>query len=225
MGFKKSEVAELLAKCKRRCCVCYRFCGVKIELHHIEHKANGGEDKIENAIPLCFECHAEVNHYNDSHPKGRKFTNEELINHKKQWLEVCKNHPEALISAPRDSDVGPLEGMLMELEHNNEVLKLIDEGISWKDIIGCRLRDNEFNRSIEQGSLLLVSDEIREVLHEAYSKIGQINTYVNIYSNTPPEGNANAEATNQLLDSYRKSKNILLDAYKQLNNFLKEVKT
>jgi hypothetical protein len=31
MGFKPSEVDRLLVACHRRCYVCHRFCGVKIE--------------------------------------------------------------------------------------------------------------------------------------------------------------------------------------------------
>ncbi len=65
MGFKRTEVNELLALCHRRCCVCHRFCGTKIEIHHIQPSEAGGEDSIENATPLCFECHAEVQLYND----------------------------------------------------------------------------------------------------------------------------------------------------------------
>jgi 5-methylcytosine-specific restriction endonuclease McrA len=59
MPFKKAEVANLLAKCRRRCCVCYRFCGIKIETDHMIPEGEGGSNDIDNAIPLCFECHAE----------------------------------------------------------------------------------------------------------------------------------------------------------------------
>jgi hypothetical protein len=94
MGFNRSEVDELLVACHRRCCLCHRFCGVKMELHHIEQRADGvQDDSIDNAIPLCFECHAEVQMYNDSHPRGRKFRPDELRAHKRQWLQLCKEQP------------------------------------------------------------------------------------------------------------------------------------
>jgi len=88
MGFKRTEANKLLVACHRRCCVCHRYCGIKIELHHIQPNEDGGDDSIENAIPLCFECHAEVQLYNDAHPRGRKFHPDELQDHKGQWLRI-----------------------------------------------------------------------------------------------------------------------------------------
>lgn len=220
MAFDKNKVSVLLAQCHRRCCVCHRFCGVKMELHHIEQKSDGGSDDIENAIPLCFECHAEVNHYNDAHPRGRKFSKEELLVHKKQWLETCANYPAALISAPRDVDVGPLEGMSLELEHNEEVVNQFVDGTPWQDKIGCVLQDNEYKRSIAQGSLLLLPDDLRKIMSKAYAEVGRINTFVTLYTNTRPEGNAFAEATNRLLETYRKSKEVISSALSELNTFL-----
>ncbi len=200
--------------------MCHRFCGVKMELHHVEHKADGGSDDIENAIPLCFECHAEVNHYNDAHPRGRKFTKIELLAHKKQWLETCSKHPEALISAPRDVDVGPLEGMSLELGHNELVVKQFTSGSQWQDKIGCILHDNEYNRSIAQGSLLLLPDGLRDEINKAYAGVGRVNTFVNMYANTRAEGNAFAEVTNRLLEAYRQSQVAISMAVGKLNEFL-----
>ncbi len=225
MAFKDSEVADLLAKCHRRCCVCHRFCGIKMELHHAEHRADGGGDEIKNAIPLCFECHAEVNHYNDAHPRGRKFTIEELLAHKAQWLAICDKHPESLIAAPRDADVGPLEGMLLELEYNNAVISSVVHGPSWRDKIGSTLHDDEYRRSVAQGSLLLLDDRLRPAINAAYSEIGRINSFIQMYVSTRPEGNAFAEATNRLLEAYRASEIPINSAYSGLSTFLlKEVK-
>lgn len=220
MAFKVVDVANLLAQCHRRCCVCHRFCGVKMELHHAEHKADGGNDDLGNAIPLCFECHAEVNHYNNAHPRGRKFTIEELLIHKSQWLDICKNHPESLIAAPRDADVGPLEGMLLELEYNVAVIDMVVHGPSWQDKIGSVLHDDEYKRSIGQGSLILLNNELRQAINEAYSEIGRINSFILMYVNTRPEGNAFAEATNRLLAAYRASELFVKSAYAGLSTFL-----
>src|SRR4051794_29377874 len=93
-GFVRKDVAVLLAQCHRRCCICHRFCGVKIETDHIVPHADGGADTIDNAIPVCFECHAEIHSYNDKHPRGRKFTSEELRYHKEQWLKICATQPD-----------------------------------------------------------------------------------------------------------------------------------
>src|SRR4030042_6450691 len=121
MGFKREEVSVLLAQCHRRCCICHRFCGVKIETDHIVPKEDSGDDSISNAIPVCFECHAEIHGYNDKHPRGRKFLPEELRLHKDQWLKMCVERPDVLVSASRASDVGPLQALIDELEFNAKV--------------------------------------------------------------------------------------------------------
>jgi 5-methylcytosine-specific restriction endonuclease McrA len=106
-GFDREEVANLLIKGHRRCCVCHRFCGSKMEIDHIVQRADGGGNEIENAIAVCFDCHAEIHHYNNKHPKGRKFTPEEIKGHKTRWLEICENKPEIFVQ-PLSADVGCL---------------------------------------------------------------------------------------------------------------------
>jgi hypothetical protein len=61
-----------------------------MELHHIDEKAKGGPNTFENCIPLCFECHADVGHYNDDHPKGTKYSPKELLAHRDNWYEKVK---------------------------------------------------------------------------------------------------------------------------------------
>lgn len=69
---------EVLLRCKRYCCYCERYFGRDIEVHHITQRADGGEDSLDNAIPLCFGCHSEIGSYNPKHPKGNRFKPEEL---------------------------------------------------------------------------------------------------------------------------------------------------
>jgi hypothetical protein len=45
MPFPEAEVAHLLAGCKRHCCVCLRWCGSRMHLHHIHPRADGGSDE------------------------------------------------------------------------------------------------------------------------------------------------------------------------------------
>jgi hypothetical protein len=61
-----------------------------MECHHIVPRSDGGEDSYENCIPLCFDCHAEVGHYNPEHPKGIKFTPEELRGHRDRWYKAIE---------------------------------------------------------------------------------------------------------------------------------------
>lgn len=82
MPFSQKTRTKLLVKSGRRCCICWKYCGFKIEVHHIIPETNSGSNKEDNGIPLCFDCHAEVLAYNDNHPKGTKFCPEELRMHR-----------------------------------------------------------------------------------------------------------------------------------------------
>jgi len=86
MSFPKDVVDVVLVASGRCCCICHKFCGVRIETHHIRPKSKGGDDSFENCIPLCFDCHAEVEHYNDQHPRRRKFSESELQKHRDAWF-------------------------------------------------------------------------------------------------------------------------------------------
>lgn len=85
MPFSQKDVETALVLCGRHCCLCHKFCGTNIELHHIVPESKGGLDVLDNAIPVCFDCHAEVAHYNPQHPRGRKFTESELKAHRDAW--------------------------------------------------------------------------------------------------------------------------------------------
>ena len=173
MPFPKKEIALLLAECHRRCCICHRFCGVKMETDHMVPRADGGSDDIDNAIPVCFECHAEIHSYNDAHPRGRKFQPAELRRHKEQWLRICHDNPEALIAAPRHVGVGPVQALIDELEFNERVSHL-----TGADTSGCLFRDEQFQRAIQSGSVALLHDDIKGALHDAYVAIGAANQLI-----------------------------------------------
>jgi hypothetical protein len=163
--FNQQDVDDLLAKCHRRCCICHRFCGVKIETDHMLPSAEDGPRDIANAIAVCFECHAEIHSYNDKHPRGRKFRPEELRKHKEQWLAICAERPETLLGAPRNSDVGPLQALIDELEFNTVVA-----GAN-----GCPFLDNEFRRAISEGAISTVKDDLKGAILDAYAAIGNAN--------------------------------------------------
>src|SRR5262249_2987413 len=147
MAFDRDEVSALLAACHRRCCICHRFCGVQIETDHIRPTAEGGNDSIGNAIPMGFACHAEIHRYNDKHPRGRKFTSEELARHKEQWLNICRQKPESLPSAASDGDVGPLQALVDELEYNKTVVQQSSSETSR----GALFHESQFLRATQEG--------------------------------------------------------------------------
>lgn len=78
MGFSSEVKEQALIACKRHCVICEEPKGKKIECHHIVPRSNGGENTFDNCIPLCFDCHEEIGSYNPKHPKGNKFSYDEL---------------------------------------------------------------------------------------------------------------------------------------------------
>jgi hypothetical protein len=134
-----------------------------METDHIHPKEQGGVDSIENAIPVCFECHAEIHSYNEKHPRGRKFTPDELQDHKEQWLTICRDRPDVLIAQARTADVGPLQALIDELAFNEKVAVRTDPTTQ-----GAKFHITEFKRAIQHGSIAILRDEIRESVLEAY---------------------------------------------------------
>lgn len=215
MGFPQEKVSELLAQCHRRCCICHRFCGVKMETDHIVPQAEGGADDIENAIPVCFECHAEIHSYNDKHPRGRKFRSEELRRHKEQWLEICREHPDALVAAPRHIDVGPLQALIDELEFNQRVA-----ASPGSDVQGCLFRDDQFKRAIQAGSVAILQDEIKKNLLEAYFAMGSANSLIHSAWQHPKGSNPWAEGVNEASKRITEAGPRIAGALAQLQKFL-----
>ncbi len=85
MSFSRDIREQALVAAARHCCVCHRYKGVKIEVHHILPKAAGGDDSLANAISLCFDCHADAGHYNPNHPRGTSFSKDELRAARDRW--------------------------------------------------------------------------------------------------------------------------------------------
>ncbi|MGQ0763530.1 MAG: HNH endonuclease [Acidobacteriota bacterium] len=216
MPFNRHEVDELLTACHRRCCICHRFCGVKMETDHIVPQADGGPDEIDNAIPVCFECHAEIHSYNDQHPRGRKFRPEELQKHKEQWLEICRNRPEAFINASRNADVGPLQALIDELEFNATVARLQNH-----EMQGCLFLDDQFRRAIREGSIATLRDDLKGLILSAYVAIGRANQQISGVMIHAPRGNAWAEAVNRASAGIGHAKNAIAPAKDALLKFLR----
>lgn len=138
-----------------------------MELDHLRPRAEGGPDEIENAIPVCFDCHAEIHAYNPQHPRGRKFTAGELLRHKAQWLEICANRPEVFTEPSREADVGPVQALIDELEFNRFLAsELADPGQ-----VPPRYLTDQFRRAIAAGSVALLRDEIKGSVLRAYADI------------------------------------------------------
>jgi len=128
MSFSEAIVDEVLVSCQRCCSLCQKFCGTRIELHHIKPKGKGGADTFENCIPLCFDCHAEVGHYNPEHPKGRKFSEAELKKIRDNWYVKVKELNQPLAGSNSSHQVQNVLG-------NNNVVAAGDVTIKTERIV------------------------------------------------------------------------------------------
>ncbi|HBX52632.1 MAG: hypothetical protein A2W98_14675 [Bacteroidetes bacterium GWF2_33_38] len=171
MGFSPTIKQQVMNDSARHCCVCHRYKGIKIEVHHIKQEADGGSNTYENAIPLCFDCHSDAGHFNDRHPRGTKFSIPELINARNKWYEFVKKNPiveKRLISNHIHSSYyvlhsfdileSTIKGTLSTVnKYRNRVL--LSENLilkEWKSILDSHKKDFGFN--IEQRMIL----EIRQ---------------------------------------------------------------
>lgn len=87
--FREEDKLKMLLWSDRHCCLCKKSCGTDIEIAHIDATAG---NNIENGIPLCYDCHAEIGRYNREHPKGNKYKPAELKARRDQIYEEYTRH-------------------------------------------------------------------------------------------------------------------------------------
>lgn len=166
MPFDEADVQRMLVACHRRCCVCHRYCGVRMEIDHIVPLADGGPDSYENAIAVCFDCHAEIHHYNTSHPKGRRFRPDEVSAHRDQWLAFCKDNPAALAGSVPPAEGGALERLVSELAFNAH---LATSGRAF-----AMFEMGQFRRAIADGTFRWLKDDQVKAVYAAYGLVSEI---------------------------------------------------
>jgi len=62
MPFDPAIRTKVLLWSDRHCCLSNKACGVNIEVHHVIPENKKGKSNLDNAIPLCFDCHSEIMH-------------------------------------------------------------------------------------------------------------------------------------------------------------------
>ena len=136
-----------------------------MQIHHIEPEADGGSGEYENGIPVCLDCHAEIESRSNM---GRRFTASELKEHRNRWFAIVKDRPEVLIrTAQTQTETGPLEALLAELNFNKLAISgPLDEGFP-------PLREQQFDRAIATNAIAALPQ--REALQRAYVLIRLVN--------------------------------------------------
>lgn len=105
MGNRKPFTEETRRKTllwsDRHCCLCGKACGTDIEVAHVDRR---DDNDFDNAIPLCYDCHAEIGRYNEEHPRGSKYKPPELKARREQIYERYTRH----LVPPLNIELGPV---------------------------------------------------------------------------------------------------------------------
>lgn len=133
-------------------------------------RAEGGDDQIDNAIPVCFDCHAEIE---SAGPRGRRFSQNELREHKRHWLRIVESSPASLIQAARqDSQTGPLEALCAELGYNDRIVQgPLDQGFP-------PLATKQFDRAVASNALDSLAEGTRQAVLDVYVRANLINYHL-----------------------------------------------
>ena len=152
MAFSEKVQAEALVASGRSCCICHKFCGTKIALHHIKQKAYGGDDSFENCIPLCLDCHEDMGKADPNHVTGKHYTEKELRMHRDKWYEKCSGKANALVEAS-DEDINALfTGKTHGLDGSYTKVDMVDQNATQ----GKKTRIDMLNHA---GGLTVIIDD------------------------------------------------------------------
>jgi len=126
--FKEEDKIKILLWCDRHCCLCGKQCGTDIIVHHIEAEGENLSD-IDNAIPLCLQCHGKIKSYDPKHPWGTKYKIKEIKARRNQIYEKYTRHlvpPLLWYLLPRSGDrrKSPLElpRIVIAIENHSLIL-------------------------------------------------------------------------------------------------------
>ena len=197
MSFSKKIKSRCLSECARHCCVCQRYCGVKIEIHHIITKEQSGEDTYENAIPLCFDCHCNAGHYNPQHPRGNRYSPEELKKSRDRLYKIVK---EGRIREPdQTADELLIRHLKTEnLEIINEIIKGNYKGIPGNNKNNILIYQNNVFKFISR-LLKLYKESVRPIVY----KNNEYKTIAELFQKRP---NIKGISNKELKDSEKGSK-------------------
>jgi hypothetical protein len=183
-----------------------------METDHIKPTGEDGTDDINNALPVCFECHSEIHCYNTAHPRGRRFTERELRTHKEQWLKICDNNPGIFSQPFQSSDTGPLNSLIDELEYN----------IKACECLGSSLSISQFNEALRRGAISLLEPDLKDKINSAYSETSHLNQLFSAFINEGYREKVQGSNREQIKKATPKTKEAIEKAHDSLLSFLQK---
>lgn len=216
MSFPNNVREDALVASGRHCCLCHKFCGTKIEVHHIRLESEGGTSTFENAIPLCFDCHADMTSYDSEHPKGAKYSKNELKRHRDNWYKKVQGglglaRPAEIVETDKKVYVRlvrilPWNGSLHFIRHNNFA------GFSFET---ARLNDlYEFQHECENPAFEFIDSDLegfRSALRQSIQKFTQTVSFQTFPSHIPGWNEVPEEWEYEQPDRFERVVNLLHD--------------
>lgn len=184
MGFPATVKEEALVRCARHCCLCHRHKGLKIEVHHIKLQSEGGTDTLDNAIPLCFDCHGDMRSYDNRHPIGNNYGPNELVRRRDEWYEHVRTHGvHAPSSLTGSQDVKIFEHLTSLLPWSGSIQFIRSNNFAGFPFDCDRLRDlDNFVHHCENPSFAFVDRELEALRRQLHSHIRAFNGAIGTYT-------------------------------------------
>ena len=175
MAFSNKTKEKALLKSARRCCICLKYKGVKVEVHHIVPESITQDNTLKNAITLCFDCHSDAGHYNPKHPKGNKFSESELKKHRNRLWKLVQegkitgeeNRDSQFLEMIRKAFDRPVFNTPFRQEGRMENFdKAISDTILALNTGVLRTRDNQIIQELGFGKSSLLNNNWKKDLNE-----------------------------------------------------------
>ena len=141
MGFSENIKVRAAVASGRCCCICHKFCGTKMQFHHIKQKAYDGRDTFDNCIPLCLDCHADMGKADPNHAVGRSYTEKELLLHRDNWYRKVSIDKDQIEAMPLDTVV-----KIFNKVHNNDTV-ILEEKYSEPNRLNVKRRKSKVMRN------------------------------------------------------------------------------
>ncbi|SRR6266571_3219571 len=170
MAFSREVVESLLVAARRCCCVCRRFRGRNIEIHHIVPVSEGGSDEEENGIPICFDCHSDV--HAAGSPKGRRFTHGELRRLRDEWFASSREPSAVELGRIRTEILEYLDSLKIPTIHDT----LVNITETLEALLQAKKNEEQRQECADRYNIRLISDP------RYYARLGALELEYKNYS-------------------------------------------
>jgi hypothetical protein len=137
-----------------------------------------------------------------------------------QWLKICAEKPEAMLSAAWDGDVGPLQALMDELEYNKMVAQCSQESKPGESKRGALFQNAQFLRAIQEGMVAILEERLKESILKVYVSISRANQHILAEVNQDVKMEGQGSSTMKAREAITDAAPLIDDARRELARFL-----